>query len=223
MSANPSSHHIQQYQLRKLAIHMQVRSQKIWKDCSTLHQGESKILHVVFPSQLTGCSPCYDGLKNNVSTRLLETTLNKFPAGTADYVTHKTLADYIQDTSISTGVHTLTQYDTNVKNVLKKGESWSVETATLQTDTAGVARWKTSVQVITFINNPFMILMLVQDFDAVVVASGHYHAARVPTTPGLADWKKRWPDRVEHSKRYRRPENAQNKVCIAHAGHDLYE
>ena len=57
--------------------------------------------------------------------------------------------------------------------------------------------------------------MCIQNFDAVVVASGHYHAPRVPTTPGLADWKKRWPDRVEHSKRYRKPENSENKVLLS--------
>ncbi|KAL6161301.1 hypothetical protein ACJBU6_00421 [Exserohilum turcicum] len=146
--------------------------------------------------------PCYVGLRNNVSTRLLQTTLNQFPAGTEDYVTHKVLADYIQDTAISTGVHEVTQYDTNVESVSKKGESWSVETTTFQTDATGTVRWK----------------KYTQDFDAVVVASGHYHAARVPDTPGLAEWKKKWPDRVEHSKRYRRPENPRNKNFLLVGG-----
>ncbi|KAH7563354.1 hypothetical protein BM1_00401 [Bipolaris maydis] len=148
------------------------------------------------------CVPCYVGLKNNVPTRLLETTLNKFPAGTEDIVSHSVLADYIQNTAIMTGVHEATQYDTNVKNVWKDGSSWLVETTTLQTDSAGVERWNTSTQ----------------KFDAVVVASGHYHAPRVPGTPGLAEWKKRWPDRVEHSKRYRKPENAENKNYLLVGG-----
>lgn len=80
-------------------------------------------------------------------TRLLETTLNKFPAGTEDIVSHSVLADYIQNTAIMTGVHEATQYDTNVKNVWKDGSSWLVETTTLQTDSAGVERWNTSTQV----------------------------------------------------------------------------
>ncbi|KAI4943457.1 hypothetical protein J4E91_009367 [Alternaria rosae] len=33
----------------------------------------------------------------------------------------------------------------------------------------------------------------------------------VPDTPGLAEWKRRFPGRVQHSKSYRRPENAQDK------------
>ncbi|KAB2102977.1 Flavin-containing monooxygenase [Alternaria gaisen] len=131
--------------------------------------------------------PCYVGLKNNVSTRLLETTLNQFPPGTEDYVTHDVLCDYIQATTLLTGVHELTQYDTDVRSVIKNGRLWTVETATLQT-------------------------------DAQVVASGHYHAPRIPDTPGLADWKRQFPDRVQHSKLYRKPENAHNKNYLLVGG-----
>jgi hypothetical protein len=149
-----------------------------------------------------------------VSTRLLETTLSRFPAGTQDYVTHKVLGDYIKDTAISTGVHEVTQYNTNVKNVSKSGETWTVETATLHNDTAGTVELKMSSHVSIILTAFAIILTSHQHFDAVVVASGHYHAARVPNTPGLADWKRRWPARVQHSKRYRKPEDAQNKVSI---------
>ncbi|KAF2826865.1 dimethylaniline monooxygenase [Ophiobolus disseminans] len=146
--------------------------------------------------------PCYVGLKNNVSTPLLETTLNKFPSGTEDFVTHDVLKDYIQDTAIFTGVHGVTQYDTEVTRVSKKEESWNVETTVLRSDATGA-----STRVATS-----------QLFDAVLVASGHYHAARVPNTLGLSDWKTQWPDRVEHSKRYRKPDNAQNKNFLLVGG-----
>lgn len=55
-----------------------------------------------------------------------------------------------------------------------------------------------------------------QHFDAVVVAAGHYHAPNVPSIEGLADWKKAFPDRVLHSKLYRRPEayKGQNVLLI---------
>lgn len=39
-----------------------------------------------------------------------------------------------------------------------------------------------------------------------MIASGHYHAPRIPDLPGLRDWKQRWPNRIHHSKSYRRPE-----------------
>ncbi|KAJ4377607.1 hypothetical protein N0V83_000434 [Neocucurbitaria cava] len=146
--------------------------------------------------------PCYIGLKNNVGTRLLETTLNQFPAGTEDFVTHDVLKDYIQDTAAITGVHEITQYETEVKHVSRKGGNWIVETATLHSDEAGRIMQKTSHS----------------EFDAVVVASGHYHAAKVPKTPGLADWKRTWPDRVNHSKGYRTPKEYQGKNFLLIGG-----
>jgi ACS family pantothenate transporter-like MFS transporter len=72
-----------------------------------------------------------------VSTRLLETTLNRFPAGTEDYVSHAVLKDYIQDTAIKAGIHELTHYDTEVRNVSKNGQSWTVDTMTLHSDKSG--------------------------------------------------------------------------------------
>jgi len=46
----------------------------------------------------------------------------------------------------------------------------------------------------------------------VVVASGHYHACKVPDIRGLKEWKKEWPERVQHSKSYRRPDEFQDQV-----------
>ncbi|OAL00080.1 FAD/NAD(P)-binding domain-containing protein, partial [Phaeosphaeriaceae sp. SRC1lsM3a] len=146
--------------------------------------------------------PCYIGLKNNVSTRLLETTLNSFPAGTEDFVTHNFLSDYIQDTSVKSGVHDATRYNTNVKKVVKSDKSWTVDTETLFVNESGKVQTNTTSEL----------------FDTVIVASGHYHAPRVPATPGLAEWKRRWPDRVQHSKRYRTPEGADGKNYLLVGG-----
>ena len=53
-----------------------------------------------------------------------------------------------------------------------------------------------------------------KDFDAVVVASGHYHAPRIPDIPGLAESKAKWPSRIQHSKAYRRPSGFEDKVGL---------
>lgn len=52
----------------------------------------------------------------------------------------------------------------------------------------------------------------IKTFDAVVIATGHYHAPYVPDLPGLADWRRKWPDNVIHSKQYRIPEQFKDKV-----------
>lgn len=91
--------------------------------------------------------PCYIGLKNNVATRLLETTLNKFPSGTPDFVSHSVLKDYIQDTAARTEVDAVTRYNTEVQNLTKQGEKWAVRTATLQTHDGGTRYLNTSTSV----------------------------------------------------------------------------
>jgi hypothetical protein len=147
-----------------------------------------------------------------VSTRLLETTLNRFPVGTDDYVTHAVLKDYIQATAVKTGVHEITQYDTDVKNVSKNGKLWSVDTTTLLSDSCGnLTRSSTSTVSSDWYRTSWRLTRY-QMFDAVVVASGHYHTPKIPNTPGLADWKRLWPDRVQHSKSYRSPGDAHGKV-----------
>jgi hypothetical protein len=73
-----------------------------------------------------------------VSTRLLETTLSRFPAGTEDYVSHAVLKDYIQNTAIVAGVHEATHYNTVVKKVTKIGKFWNVDTITIHANEGGV-------------------------------------------------------------------------------------
>jgi len=53
-----------------------------------------------------------------------------------------------------------------------------------------------------------------QVFDAVVVATGHYHAPYVPDLLGLSDWRNKWPENVIHSKQYRVPEQFKDKVSL---------
>jgi len=48
----------------------------------------------------------------------------------------------------------------------------------------------------------------------VVVASGHYHAAKTPSTPGLSELKTAIPTRIMHSKRYRRPEEFKDETIL---------
>lgn len=51
-------------------------------------------------------------------------------------------------------------------------------------------------------------------FDAVVVASGHYHAPRVPDIPGIVELKRSFPARIQHSKGYRTPKPFANRNVL---------
>ncbi|KAL5337625.1 major facilitator superfamily domain-containing protein [Aspergillus crustosus] len=145
--------------------------------------------------------PCYDGLKNNVSTPLMRVKLNAWPEGTEDYVSHSVMGAYIKDTSKKTGVHDATIYGARVKNLAKKDGMWEVTWSRLENENGGLQEIETT-----------------SIFDAVVVANGHYHTPRIPETPGLAEAKARWPERIKHSKGYRRPVGFENKNVLLIGG-----
>lgn len=83
------------------------------------------IVHILY-------SPCYVGLKNNVSTPLLRTTLNSWPEGTPDFVDHGVIKEYIQDTSIKTGVHNVTRWGARVLDIQKEHAQWKVTWSVLR-------------------------------------------------------------------------------------------
>ncbi|OAA65772.1 Flavin monooxygenase-like protein [Niveomyces insectorum RCEF 264] len=57
-----------------------------------------------------------------------------------------------------------------------------------------------------------------ETFDAVVVASGHYHVPYIPDIRGLIKTAKKFPGRFEHSKSYRKPEKYVDKRVLVVGG-----
>ena len=76
--------------------------------------------------------PCYAGLMNNISTRLMRLKLNAWQEGTEDYVKHHVLEEYLQETSRKHGVEDITLYNTRVEHVMKEHGKWQVQTTTLR-------------------------------------------------------------------------------------------
>lgn len=119
-----------------------------------------------------------------------------WPVGTEHYVNVRVKQQYIQSYAASFGVEPLIKYNTRVEQLEKIGHEWHVQTTTLRLE--GPDRG--------------LKTRAVDQFDAVVVASGHYHASKIPDIPGLKEWKRAWPDRVYHSKSYRDPSELENQV-----------
>lgn len=53
-----------------------------------------------------------------------------------------------------------------------------------------------------------------QRFDAVVVATGRFHAPFIPTIPGLAEWNRQFGERILHSRAYRHPAPYVNETVL---------
>ncbi|KAL8825462.1 MAG: hypothetical protein Q9191_004403 [Dirinaria sp. TL-2023a] len=52
------------------------------------------------------------------------------------------------------------------------------------------------------------------NYDAIIVASGHYSVPYIPSIPGLAAWNSSYPDRIDHSKHYRNPSSYTSKRTL---------
>lgn len=68
----------------------------------------------------------------------MKTTLNDWPPGTPDYVSHDVLRDYIQETSRINGVDALTIYGARVVDLRKgpKDKQWELRFTTLRRDSS---------------------------------------------------------------------------------------
>jgi thioredoxin reductase len=133
----------------------------------------------------------------------MRVSLGPWPQGTEDFVGQNVLEEYIQGLAERYGVNAVTQYHTRVEELRKDHDGWTVRTTTLKKGASSgprlsERRWS---------------------FDAVVIASGHYHMPRIPDLSGLDEWKRAYPTRVWHSKRYRSPSVFQDQnVLLIGAG-----
>ncbi|KAK6071113.1 Thiol-specific monooxygenase 6 [Seiridium cupressi] len=143
--------------------------------------------------------PCYQGLRNNVPTTLMRSTLMNWPEGTPEIVSQDLIDQYLRGLALHTGVQDHIVFDTNVDNISKD---------------SGLGRWIVNTRTLRKTGPDFEFLGRKWEFDAVIVASGHYHEPKIPDIPGLKEWKERYPENISHSKRYRSPEKFRDKTVF---------
>jgi len=148
--------------------------------------------------------PCYAGLKNNVPTSLMVSSLASWPAGTGEITTQDNIEHYVQSLAAENGVDEVTYYNTRVEEVRKApdGSHWTVRTLSLKVSDQDVQQ----------------VIEKTWVFDAIVVASGHYNLPHVPDFPGLSQWKSEQPTQVIHSKQYRDPQRYKNETVLVIGG-----
>ncbi|KAK4465688.1 putative monooxygenase [Cladorrhinum samala] len=143
--------------------------------------------------------PCYAGLKNNVPTTLMVSSLRAWPEGAGEFISQRDVERYVQDLATEHGVSAVTQFNTRVDEATKTpdGSKWEIRSVTLEKRESGVK-----------------LVERVSYFDLLSVASGHYNNPRIPDIPGLKEWKAAFPSRVIHSKQYRNPHAYENQNLV---------
>jgi thioredoxin reductase len=163
------------------------------------------------PEDLTSRTAIYEGLDSNVGAKAMAFTHtplpNRYSASSTRNLGHsnptrpfRVVAKYLED-FFQDYLH-LASLNTTVEKVEKLGHQWNL-TLRQSGHSDGT--------------NP-KDYWWEEQFDAVIVASGHYSVPLVPDIPGLATAFERYPTAFEHSKAYRRADDYVNKRVVVVGG-----
>jgi cation diffusion facilitator CzcD-associated flavoprotein CzcO len=139
-------------------------------------------------------SPMYEKLETNIPRGLMGFQDLDWPKDSQLFPTHETVLKYIED--YSADVQDLVQYCTQVTNIAPVDSNntpspWRVTRRNLLTNSDTT-----------------------EEFDAVIVANGHFIVPYIPDIPGIKKWNTQHPGRISHSKYYRRPEEFAGKKTM---------
>ena len=108
------------------------------------------------------------------------------------YRDRELVREWVEDIFVRNGHDRLLELNTTVERAEKKNGKWLL---TLRKETSSKNLWWQ------------------EQFDALVVASGHYNIPWVPQIDGLLEYDARFPGRVIHSKHFRDATKFKGKVC----------
>ncbi|EGR51306.1 uncharacterized protein TRIREDRAFT_56845 [Trichoderma reesei QM6a] len=138
-------------------------------------------------------SPLYDQLYANIPLPLMQFSDQPFPPGTALFPSIDVVQEY------------LLKYAKEVRNLIQFGVQVS-RVMPLSCDEKTI--WKLEAR--SMHDNRTVRV----DYDAVVVATGHYSQAFIPNLKNLTEFKMAYPSIVSHSRTYRSPLPFRDKKTI---------
>jgi cation diffusion facilitator CzcD-associated flavoprotein CzcO len=138
-------------------------------------------------------SPMYEKLETNIPRGLMGFQDLDWPADSQLFPTHQTVLKYIED--YGKDVQHLVQYRTQVVNA---------EPTSQRPDSS----WRVRVRQLEMSTEEDL------EFDALIVANGHFIVPYIPDISGIKEWNEKYPGTLNHSKYYRRPEDFASKKVI---------
>ena len=143
-------------------------------------------------------SALYDDLESNIPKELMQFSDYPFNKELQLFPGRKEVLEYLEEHAREVG-H-LIRFQTQVSDVRQSvKEAWVVQSRDLE---SGDERE--------------------EQFDAIVVASGHFDVPYIPDIQGVKEWNERSPGTLNHSKFYRRPDDYRGKVSLlCHASKSL--
>lgn len=135
----------------------------------------------------------YEMLNTNIPKLLMQFSDKDFPGHSLLYPSRQDVQAYLVD--YSQEIRHLISLSTQVENVTLSQES-------------GQDLWTLTAK--STINGEISV----KEYDAVVVANGHYSVPYIPAVPGIEDFNSAYPSVISHSKIYRSPKQFENMKVI---------
>ncbi|KAF2009660.1 putative dimethylaniline monooxygenase [Aaosphaeria arxii CBS 175.79] len=156
-------------------------------------------------------TPIYSELTTNVPDIAMSFSDDRFAYG--PFVPHWVAKQYIQDYFARHQTDKLLSLETTVEDVSK---IFSKQNGSRE-------RWRLTLRRFDAVRH--VDVWWQEDFDAVIIANGHYSVPYIPEVKGLEDFLAAFPDRVSHSKSYRVSSLYANKRVVvvgnSASGHDI--
>ncbi|EMC91058.1 hypothetical protein BAUCODRAFT_126983 [Baudoinia panamericana UAMH 10762] len=164
------------------------RDEPIWRKSNA-----GKLLDEETRQEAAFMSPLYDRLETNIPRGLMGFSDLPWPENCQLFPQHQRVLEYID--RYAEDVRHLIQFRTQVLDIrLTKQERWVVKTQRITQGETGTIEE--------------------EEYDAVIVANGHFNVPYIPEVPGIEEWNKAYPGTISHSKFYRRPEEYTGKKVI---------
>ncbi|KAF2720684.1 FAD/NAD(P)-binding domain-containing protein [Polychaeton citri CBS 116435] len=149
--------------------------------------------HAKYEELLT---PLYDRLEVNIPKQMMGYSDHKWPSDVQLFPTHAQTLNYLK--GYSKDIQHLIRFNTTVVDVKQlDGVKWDVETRNTNVQASEISG-QTSIET----------------FDAVCVASGHFHVPYIPSVPGIELFDCDHPGVVTHAKYFRAPESFTDKKVV---------
>lgn len=149
-------------------------------------------------------SPCYRDLFNNTALCIMQFEDFPFVDSNNWYVSHSTIQTYYENYARHHGLNQFIELNT------------AVERVELNSDAESGRRWRLTLRKVETLEDNRHAIRYIrwqETFDAVAVASGAYQIPYIPDFENLREYNERWPERIMHSKQYRKYEDFVGKVC----------
>ncbi len=140
-------------------------------------------------------SPLYDYLETNIPKGLMAYSDKHFPDHSPLYPSHQEVLQYLKE--YADDVKHLIQFEHQVRDVTLD-----------QTLTSDHDVWRVEAKDVKSGN------IFAAQYDAVVVANGHYTIPSLPRIDGIEEWNRAYPGSIIHSKAYRRPRDYVGKKVL---------